>query len=100
MDKEKAKQFIKELKQLQKKHGIQITSTYEEEIDYDYEESPYISGVQSYMLLIDNDGNEVIFEDIIYEYFSCQFCGKETDSDAEFCSTTCKKEYENINTTT
>lgn len=98
MDKEKLKIFIRELKELEKKHGIHISSSYEEEIDYDYEETSYVSGVNSYLLLVDTDGNETIYdENLLRELgYTCLFCGKEIEENTEFCNDECKKIYKGL----
>lgn len=59
MNDEQLRQFVKELKALQNKYGIFITSSYEEEIDYDWDEQPYISGVQSFVEFIDSEGQKI-----------------------------------------
>jgi hypothetical protein len=93
MNKEKVKRFVKEFKALQDKYGIHIAPTYEEEIDYDWNEEPYVSGVQSYLLLVDEDGNTLNFDEVLEEDFTCLYCGNETCGDGDFCSATCKKAY-------
>lgn len=60
---DKLREFLLELKQLQEKYGIKINSNYEEEIDYDYEENPYVSSVKSYLVFTDENGNETTYED-------------------------------------
>lgn len=60
---DKLNEFLNDLKQLQEKYGIKIYSGYDEEIDYDYEENPYVSGVNSYLVFSDDNGNEVTYED-------------------------------------
>lgn len=57
--------FHRELEILSKKYGISISSRSTEEIDYDYEENPYISGYSDCLVLSDKDGNEITVRDII-----------------------------------
>lgn len=63
----KALLFLRELDQLEQKYGMRVVADYEETIDYDYEESPYVSGGQSYLTLLDEDGNEYT-DDKIADY--------------------------------
>lgn len=64
MNKEKFKQFLKDLKQLEEKHGIYISASYEEEIDYNWDEEPYVSGVQAVLMYYDNNGNEMTLDNL------------------------------------
>ncbi|MCP1184990.1 hypothetical protein [Paenibacillus sp. 1781tsa1] len=51
--------FHRELVSLSKKFGISIHARSREEIDYDYEEGPYVSGISDYIVLSDAEGNEI-----------------------------------------
>jgi hypothetical protein len=62
MDKEKLKQFIKELNQLEEKHGIYVIAGYEETIDYNWDEEPYVSGVAAHLIYTDKEGNELTLD--------------------------------------
>ncbi|AZV43574.1 hypothetical protein BAOM_2965 [Peribacillus asahii] len=64
MNKEKLKEFIRELNRLQEKHGIYISAGYDEMIDYNWDEEPYVSGVQSYLVFSDKEGNEKTLDDL------------------------------------
>lgn len=61
MNEEKFSNFLSELDKLQHKYGIRIGTKYEHEIDYDYEENPYLSGTVTSLVLIDQEGNEYEF---------------------------------------
>ncbi|WP_440110100.1 hypothetical protein [Paenibacillus sp. QZ-Y1] len=54
--------FHNELVGLSKKFGISIHARSEEEIDYDYEEEPYVSGIGDYVVLSDAEGNEIVVD--------------------------------------
>lgn len=58
--------FYREMKVLSKKYGINISSRTTEEIDYDYEENPYVSGYSDSLVLTDRDGNEITVRDISF----------------------------------
>lgn len=60
---DKLNEFLIELKQLQEKYGIQINSSYEEELDLDYEGNPYVSDVKSYLVFSNENGKEITYED-------------------------------------
>lgn len=64
MNKEKLKQFLKELSQLEKKYGIFVAASYEENIDYNWDEEPYVSGVSAYLIFSDKDGNEMSMDNL------------------------------------
>ena len=64
MDKEKLQQFLMDLNKLENKYEIYISSTYDEELNYDYEENPYVSGVSSQLVFSDKDGNEMTLNDL------------------------------------
>jgi hypothetical protein len=66
MNEEKFKQFLYEMKGLQDKYGIYVSSTYEEQIDYTWKEESYISGVQSFLLFSDKDGNELVYDEKLF----------------------------------
>lgn len=51
MEREKLQQFFNEFNALQEKYGIKVLSDYEEHIDYNWDEEPYVSGVESYLVL-------------------------------------------------
>lgn len=59
MNKEKLKLFLKELAELQEKHGIYVSATYEEHVDYNWDEEPYTCGVSAHLIYIDIEGNEM-----------------------------------------
>lgn len=58
MNKQKFRNFIDEFHKLQDKFGIYVSSGYEEEIDYNWDEEPYTSGISSYLIYTDSEGNE------------------------------------------
>ena len=60
-------EFHKELVNLTKKFGISISARSEEEIDYDYDEEPYVSGISDYIALSDAEGNEIVVDQITPE---------------------------------
>lgn len=62
MDKEKFERFLEELHQLEDKHGIHIEAGYEEVLDYNWDEEPYVSGVTACLMFTDKDGNEINFD--------------------------------------
>lgn len=64
MDKEQFKQFLKELHQLEDKYGIYISASYEETIDYDYDEESYVSGVAAHLVFSDSEGNELTLDNL------------------------------------
>jgi hypothetical protein len=64
MNKEKLECFINELSQLQDKYGIYVSADYEEHIDYNWDEEPYVSGVTAYLIYRDKDGNEITENDL------------------------------------
>lgn len=66
MNEETLREFAKEIKAIQNKYGIFISSSYEEEIDYDWEENPYISGCQSFVTFVDAEGYEVEFDENLF----------------------------------
>lgn len=55
MDKEKIQQFFNEFNALQQKYGIKVLSDYEEQIDYNWDEEPYVSGIESYLALYNHN---------------------------------------------
>lgn len=59
MNKNKFDMFLKELQELENKYGISISAGYEEEIDYTWDEEPYVSRVQAHLIFTDSDGNEI-----------------------------------------
>lgn len=64
MNKEKLKEFLKELNQLEKKYGIYISADYREEIDYDWDEEPYVGGIDAYLVFSDKEGNYMTIDDL------------------------------------
>jgi hypothetical protein len=64
LDKEKLKHFLIELKQLEVKYGIYISASYEESIDYNWDDEPYVSGIGAYLVFSDNDGNELTLDNL------------------------------------
>lgn len=68
MEKERLLYFIKELIELQEKHGIIVSVGYEEIIDYNWDEEPYTSGCNAFLVYRDIEtGEEILEEDIPYE---------------------------------
>lgn len=61
--KDKLEQFFEEFKALQNKYGILVSSDYEEHIDYDWEEEPYVSGVSSFLVLYDKNDKKLAIID-------------------------------------
>ena len=51
MDKIKIKQFFDEFNALQEKYGIRVQPDHKELIDYDWDEEPYVSGIDDYLTL-------------------------------------------------
>jgi hypothetical protein len=98
MDKKKAKEFIEELNKLQEKFGLHISSTYVEEIDYNYEEEPYVSGVSSHLVLVDGEGFEVSLDDLLSGFSTCYYCGRNIEIDSNFCNMNCEKKYKDSKT--
>lgn len=98
MDKKKAKEFIEELNKLQEKFGIHIVSDYTEEIDYNYEEEPYVSGVSSCLILVDTEGFELSLNDLMSGYSTCYYCGRHTDAESSFCNIGCEQKNKNSKT--
>ncbi|MDE1407084.1 hypothetical protein NSQ93_22145 [Bacillus sp. FSL W8-0445] len=64
MNKEKLKEFLKELNQLEKKYDIYISADYREEIDYDWDEEPYVGGIDAYLVFSDEEGNSMTENDL------------------------------------
>jgi hypothetical protein len=64
LDKEKLKEFLRELAKLENKYGIWVTASYEENIDYDYGENPYVCGVSAYLVFSDSEGNEMTLDNL------------------------------------
>lgn len=93
MDKKKARKFVEELNKLQEKYGFQITTNYEQEIDYDFKGESYVSGVTSYLTLVDNEGFEISIEDLERGYSSCYYCGRNVEGDHNFCNSGCEEKY-------
>lgn len=58
IDKRKLESFLRELVALEEKHGIYIGADYEETLDYNWDEEPYISSISVYLIFTDKDGNE------------------------------------------
>lgn len=63
VDVEKVKKFIEALSLLEMEHGIHISADYEEEIDYGWEEDPYISGVRPFLIYVDEQGYYIASDD-------------------------------------
>lgn len=67
MNKSKAKAFLKELNELESKYGIAIAAAYEEELDYNFDDCLYTSGISTYLVLVDEKGNELDIDSLSYE---------------------------------
>lgn len=93
MDKKKAREFLAELSRLEEKYGMHLTTDYEEEIDYDYEESPYVSGIHSYLVVVDKEGFGLSVDDLLNEYFTCYYCDRNIDEERDFCNAHCEQKY-------
>lgn len=52
---EKLNNFFEEFKALQQKYSVFVSSDYDEQIDYDWEEEPYVSGISSYLVIYDSN---------------------------------------------
>jgi hypothetical protein len=63
VDKQKLLQFFKEFNELQEKYGIRVSADYEEKIDYNWDEEPYVCGVESYLVLYDNHDKKLAIID-------------------------------------
>ncbi|WP_242730290.1 hypothetical protein [Bacillus altitudinis] len=61
------KAFLKEISALEIKYGIHIGADYEEEIDYNWEEEPYTSGIHSFLVYTDENGNALNEDAILFE---------------------------------
>lgn len=96
MDYPKAREFVKELAVLQEKYGIRLEAGYEEEIDYDYDEVSYVSGVTSYLVLVDKDGFDIPLHDLESETLVCRYCGRIVDTDRLYCHEGCKEKDEKV----
>lgn len=68
IDRGKFKRFLKEISALEIKYGIHISADYEEEIDYNWEEEPYTSGIHSFLVYTDENGNALNEDDGVFEY--------------------------------
>jgi hypothetical protein len=64
MNKEKLKRFLIEFNQLGNKHGISIKAETVETIDYDWNEVPFVSGISSQLVFIDDEDNEMTLNDL------------------------------------
>lgn len=93
MDKKKARKFLAELNKLQEKYGFQIASNYEEEIEYDYDENPYVGSVSSYLVLVDEEGFEISINDLENGYSTCYYCNRHIDGDLNFCNKGCEEKF-------
>lgn len=100
IDGEKIMSFISELEELEKKHGIHLSCDYKEEIDYDYDESPYASGVTTQLLLTDESGFSISLDDIKNGVTECLYCGRWIYFDEGklqmFCNDSCKIKHEKV----
>ncbi|WHF25251.1 hypothetical protein QJS65_10350 [Bacillus altitudinis] len=67
IDRGKFKRFLKEISTLEIKYGIHISADYEEEIDYNWEEEPYTSGIHSFLVYTDENGNALNEDDSLFE---------------------------------
>jgi L-lysine 2,3-aminomutase len=70
MNKEKLKGFLKELKQLEDKYEIRISSSCVEMIDFDWADEPFISGISSQLVFSDENGNEMTIDDLDFNDIS------------------------------
>lgn len=93
MDKKRAREFVEELNKLQEKFSIHITSSFQEEIDYDYEGESYVSGINSELVLVDKEGFEISLDDLLSGYSTCYYCNRTIETDSNFCNTGCEKKY-------
>ncbi|MEK4824517.1 hypothetical protein NSS71_08160 [Niallia sp. FSL W8-0951] len=66
MSGEKLRKFLEELADLEEKHGVYIAADYEEFIDYDWEESPYVASVSAHLIYTDKEGNKISENEIEY----------------------------------
>lgn len=65
MKQKQFEQFEKELQALQEKYNIYIHADYEEDVDYTWEEEPYVMGVTAYLAYYDAEGMPIVMEDEI-----------------------------------
>lgn len=97
MDKQKARAFLKAIAAVEKEYGFCLAAGYEENIDYDYEDSPYVSGITSHLVVIDEKGNEQTVEDLQNYLSNCLYCGRTIHGDESFCHLECKEKYHKNN---
>lgn len=57
IDDQTLEKFKNEFEELQKKYGIYVIADHEEQIDYNWNEEPYVSGIQSFLTYRDSEDN-------------------------------------------
>lgn len=62
MEKERLLLFVKELIDVQERHGITVTAGYTEEIEYDWNEQPYVSSINPMLVYTDFLSGEETYE--------------------------------------
>jgi hypothetical protein len=55
----KVKEFVTEIIKLEKKYGLKLIPMYEQDVDHDYEETPYLSTITPY-IAIENEECETL----------------------------------------
>ena len=93
MDKKKARKFLEEVRKLEEKYGVRIASGYEEEIDYDYEENPYVIGINSFLVLVDEEGYGLSIDLLEDGCSICRYCNRHIDGDDDFCNKGCEAKF-------
>ena len=93
MDKKKAREFVEELNKLQERFGFTVETNYEEDIDYDYEGNSYSMGGNSYLTIVDELGFEISVDDLMNGFSTCYYCGRNVESDNNFCNVACEYKY-------
>lgn len=61
--------FLNEVRDLQRKYGIYIGTEYDEVLDYDWDERPYVSGIDTYVTLEDKNGHCLfkVYDGLFYD---------------------------------
>lgn len=92
--------FISELEKLEEKYGVHLSSSYEEEVDYDYDELPYTSGVRSHLVVSDESGFSIPLDNVKSGSTECLYCGRNVSFEREniqiFCNDGCETKYQNV----
>lgn len=93
LSKEKAKEFLEKLNQLQEEYGFYLSSDYEEDIDIDYDGNAHISGGSSHLIILDKEGFEVSLDNMVNRFSNCHHCNRTISWFEDFCHKTCQEAF-------